>query len=251
MGIDWFKKMLRTYGNVADSSITAAKIGAGAVTETKIGTGAVTATKIGTGAVTVGKIGEGAITDVKISDGAVTRTKLDSYSGIGATRRLRLQDFKLGTLLQLAAAADGTVLGLAAGTYGSNGPRLIGSVANGNSKTEYARITFVLPPEYYAGENITIRLHCRVNGSAFVSQTVDVSVRKIDSEGGVGADICATAAQNLPAAWGNVDFTITGASLNPGDELDLLVTTVVNDTGGTLNKNAEIGSVILGCPETV
>jgi len=238
---NWFRRMLTMYGSVGDGAVTEGKIGAAAVTNAKIGALAVAAANLAADAVTT----------TKIIDAAVTRGKLAVYAGAGATRRIRMQDWRLQTLLQLAAAADGTHLGLAAGTYGTNGPELIGSVANANSKTEKARMVLTLPPEYVAGSNLLMRFRCRVNGSAFVAQTIDLSVRKMDAEAGIGADLVVENAQAIPAAWGLVDFTVTGASLGAGDELDILLTLAVNDTGGTLNKNAEVGLVIMGCPETV
>ncbi|MBE3044089.1 hypothetical protein IMZ48_16260 [Candidatus Bathyarchaeota archaeon] len=159
--------------------------------------------------------------------------------------------WRKGTFADLGATGDDTVLGLAGGTYGTNGPRLIGSAANASSKSEYARLLWTLPPEYVAGSDLTFRFRCQVDGSAAVSQTIDLSCRLVDAEGGVGADLVEEAAQALPIAWANVDFTVTGATLSPGDELDILLTLAVNDTGGSLNRSGEVGAVIIGCPETV
>lgn len=158
---------------------------------------------------------------------------------------VRLQDFKLSTLLELAATADGTNHGLSAGTHGSASPHLVGSAANNNSKTEVSRVLAVVPPDYVAGEDLTLRIHCRVDGDAAVGQTVDAEVFVGDKELGIGSDLASPAAQAIPNAWGDVDFAVDGSGLTPGSVLDIELTTVVNDTGGTLNKAAQIGDVSL------
>jgi len=155
------------------------------------------------------------------------------------------QAFKKADLVTpLAATGDGTNLGLAAGTHGTNGPHLIGSGANNNSKTETTRFTFTLPAEYDAGETITIRCHGRVDVVANASATLDVQCYENDREAGISADLCATGAQSInSASWADKDFTITPTALVAGDSLDVELTTVVDDTGGGGTCKAQIGQV--------
>ena len=63
---------------IANGSITEAKIATDAVTNTKIDDGAVTATKIGTDAVTTVKIENGAVTAAKLGTDAVTSDKIEN-----------------------------------------------------------------------------------------------------------------------------------------------------------------------------
>jgi hypothetical protein len=63
---------------IANGSITEAKIATDAVTNTKIDDGAVTATKIGTDAVTTVKIEDGAVTAAKLGTDAVTSAKIEN-----------------------------------------------------------------------------------------------------------------------------------------------------------------------------
>lgn len=49
---------------------------------------------------------------------------------------------------------------------------------------------------------------------------------------GLGADICATAAQSLTTSYANYDFTITPTGLAAGDVLNLDFALATNDTGG-------------------
>ena len=144
----------------------------------------------------------------------------------------------------LPTAGDATNLGLVAGTHGTASPYLEGTGANNNSKTETARFTFVLPPEYVAGETVTLRLHSRVDVVAATSATVDVECYEATGEAGVSADLCATAATTInSASWADKDFTITPTALTNGDTLDVQLTTVVNDGGGGGTCKANIGLV--------
>lgn len=164
---------------------------------------------------------------------------------------IALQDIKLPTLLQLAATAASGVWGIAAGTHGSASATLIGEAANGNSKTSVGRFTYVVPSSYTAGTNLTVRIRTKVTATASTSSTIDVTLFASDKEGGVGSDLCATAAQAVTNAYANKDFTITGTTLSPGDRLDIAVTSVNNDTGGTQNSVATVGDIRVLLTETV
>ncbi|MFZ5833019.1 MAG: hypothetical protein ACOY3P_23275 [Planctomycetota bacterium] len=152
-----------------------------------------------------------------------------------------------GTLAQLgnAAGTPSGAMGLTPGTHGTNTPIVVGEAANQNSKTNLARLQFVLPPEYVAGETITLRAHAKVSAAPQVGATLDVECFVSDGEAGPGAgDICATAAKNLTTSYADHDFTITPTGLAAGDVLDIEITAVVNDTGGSAgNKIASIGKL--------
>lgn len=147
-------------------------------------------------------------------------------------------------LSQLPTAADGTNLGLAAGTHGTSGAKLITSaVSSGGSATEAARFLFALPGEYVDGRTVTLRVRARAADTAGTSATVDAEVCKTDGEGGVGADLCATDARDAnSASWADLDFTVTPTSLAAGDLLDVEITAAVDDTGGD-GAQVEIGAV--------
>lgn len=250
MNVMRFMHCLRRFGSIPSLSVTGAKLATGAVTITKIGADAVDGTKIADDAVDTEHIAADAIEAAHLSDGCVERAALAVYASPGASRPVPFTSWLDPDLLPLPDTPDGTILGLAGGAYGTDGPRLVGSVANANSKTETARLLWTTPPEYVAGSNLLFRFRCRVDGTAHVSQKIDLSVRKVDAEAGVGADLVVEAPQDIPTAWDLVDFTVTGASINAGDELDILLTLAVDDSGGTLNRRVEVGCVIIGCPET-
>lgn len=201
------------------------------------------------GSISSTELADDAVTTDKIVDEAVSQSKLGT---IVVTRKVDLNALGVtADLTRLPSAGDGTSLGLVAGTYGTAAAKLSGSAANNNSKTETARGTLVLPSNYVAAGDVTVRIRCRVDGTAAVAQTVDLSARLVGADGAIGADIVETDAQTIPNVWDDVDFVITGTSLTPGAMLELLITTVVNDTGGTLNKAAEVASISLVSIERV
>lgn len=67
---------LRRVGEVADGSVTAAKLADGAVITPKIANDAVDVTKIATNAVTSAKIADGAVGTTEIADGAISPAKV-------------------------------------------------------------------------------------------------------------------------------------------------------------------------------
>jgi hypothetical protein len=145
----------------------------------------------------------------------------------------------------LAGAGDTTNLGEAWGTPGTDVPYLVGTACNGAAQTETARFQFELPAEYTPGESITVRVHAHVDTTPLtVSATVDVECFQGDKEKNAGADICATAAQDINSAtWADKDFTITPTGLVAGDILDIYITAAGDDTTGAVNKSIEIGAV--------
>lgn len=133
-------------------------------------------------------------------------------------------------------------LGLIGGTFGTNTPSIQTSdLKTAGSTTRYARVQVQLPPEYQAGETVSVRLHAgMLTHVADVSATLDVECYKSDRERGVSADLCATAAQSINSlTLASKTFIITSTSLTPGDVLDIRLTMVVND--------AASATAVIGC----
>lgn len=140
-----------------------------------------------------------------------------------------------GALLGASAGTPAGAFGITYGTLGTASPKIVSEAASGNTKTNKMRRSFPLPPEYVSGQPITVRVRAKEEvGAATVSTTVDVKVYKTDKEAGIGSDICATDAIDVTTAVGNKDFTVTPTGLVAGDVLDIEVTGVVTDTGGTV-----------------
>ena len=175
------------------------------------------------------------------------RTNITQETGV---YDLYLQDWRTAGTLALLGTSAGTpanAMGITPGTFGSAAPILVGEAASGNVKTDYARYQFQLPPEYVAGQALTLRVHAKLTTAAYVptSTTLDAEVYKVDGEAGIGSDICATAAQQLTASYADYDFTITPATLSPGDKLDIRITGLVTDTGGTTGATLNVGRTTL------
>lgn len=140
-------------------------------------------------------------------------------------------------------------LGLIGGTFGSSAPTLqTYDVKSAGAVTLYARTEIILPQEYVAGQTVTLRFRAAMLTTvADTSATLDVECYEADDgEGGIGADICATAAQDINSlSWANFDFTITPTALVPGSILDVRIAIAVNDGAGAAVVKACIGKAEL------
>jgi hypothetical protein len=151
-----------------------------------------------------------------------------------------------GTNLPATPGSDD--LGLSGGTHGSATPMVISTTSSGTTITQKLRFEFVLPPSYVPAGRVYIRLHSRVQVTAQVSATVDVSAYESDSEAGVSADLCITPAMTINSAtWADKDFILTATALTVGSRLDVLVTVALDDTGGANACIANIGSIEVLC----
>lgn len=140
----------------------------------------------------------------------------------------------LQTNLPGTAATDD--LALITGTLGTDQPTIEAGDVKATSGTRYARAQIPLPVEYVAAQTVTIRLNGHVTTTvADTSCTVDVQAYRVGRDGTVGSDICATAAQSINSlSAANKDFTITPASLSPGDLLDVRIAIIwVDGATGT------------------
>lgn len=173
---------------------------------------------------------------------AVMRYLIDTLSAAGEVvkQTIPLAELRKTSAMKdaLADAAGTNLLGLA----DAAGSVLSGTQTNNTSVAESASLIYVLPPNYVAGEAITVRARAKVSAARFVSATVDVIAKKI-TDGALGADICATAAQALTTDYANYDFTITPTGLVAGDSLQLDIYLNNNDTGGNSNGTATISEL--------
>lgn len=145
----------------------------------------------------------------------------------------------------LTGTANTDDLGLVGGTFASASPTVQTSDADNTTIQQYARFVFALPPEYVAGETVTLRIHAGVNTSvASSSATVDAVVYRMDSTAGIGSDLCATSAISINSTTNaNKDFTITPATLGPGDQLDVRIVIDIVDSGAGTATIGEIGKI--------
>lgn len=151
-----------------------------------------------------------------------------------------------GTLLPATPASDD--LGLVGGTFGSASPTIqTGDLKAAGSTTRRARVTFNLPPEYVAGQSVTIRAHCGMNTTvADTTATIDFEAYRSDDEEGIGSDLVATSATSFNSLTdANKDFTVNAATLSPGDTLDIRMSVVINDGATATAVIGVIGKVEL------
>lgn len=126
-----------------------------------------------------------------------------------------------------------------------------GEITDNETEVSVAVAQVVLPTEYVAGTNLTVRLPVKIvkTGSANNNgSTIDLSAYA-QAQGAVGSDLVTTAAQTFAAVdtWYNKDFTVDGRTLAAGDTLNLVITASVIDDeagGGTLRLNLDAPKII-------
>jgi len=149
----------------------------------------------------------------------------------------------LATNLPATSGTDD--LGLYGGTFGSASPKVSTGDVKASSVTRYARFQFALPPEYVAGQSVTVRLHAGMTTTAAdTSATVDVECYKSDDEAGIGSDLCTTTAADInDTTDADFDFVITPTGLTAGDVLDIRLTVAVVDSATGTAVIADIGKI--------
>jgi hypothetical protein len=152
---------------------------------------------------------------------------------------LRIHDAFATTLTATGNTDD---LGLVGGTFGSASQMIQTGDVKTLTATRYARFQFRLPAEYDSAGTVTLRASAgMVTTVASSSATIDFEVYKSNKTGGIGSDLCATAATTINSlTFGDKDFSITASGLVAGDLLDIrmAIATVDGATG-----TAVIGAV--------
>lgn len=149
------------------------------------------------------------------------------------------------TNLPGTAATDD--LALIGGTFGSASPVIRTSDAKATTVTQRARCTFQLPHNYVAGQSVTIRAHAgMITTVSDGMATVDFEAYRSDDEAGIGSDLVTTAATTINSLTdANKDFTVTPATLAPGDTLDIRMTVAITDTATATAVIGQIGAVTM------
>ena len=152
------------------------------------------------------------------------------------------------TNLPGTAATDD--LALIGGTFGTSPPVVsAGDCKALGATSRYARFMVELPECYEAGETVTLSLSAGVVTTvASVSCTVDVECYELDKIGGIGSDLCATAATTINSlVFAAKSFTITSSGLVAGDVLDIRITIAVNDAATVTAVTPTIAAIDLLC----
>lgn len=160
--------------------------------------------------------------------------------------QLRIWD-AFATVLTGTAGTDD--LALVGGTFATNSPAVRSSDGKATTITQYARFIFALPPEYVAGQTVTLRAYAGMNTTVSdTTATIDFQAYRMDGTGGIGSDLCTTSATSINSLTNaNKDFTIDPATLGPGDQLDVRVTIAITDSATVTAVIGEIGSLTFLC----
>lgn len=150
----------------------------------------------------------------------------------------------------LPAAALNDDMGLITGTFGTDIATLQSIDFKAGATDEKCAFHFRLPVEYVSGATITVRLRAgmvtTISDQGAGGCTVDVECYESDRDGAVGADLCATAAQNMNVlVHADKDFTITPTTLAAGDLLDFRLSFAGTDVATGTAVIAEISQVEL------
>ena len=178
---------------------------------------------------------------LRLKDGGITRQKLATAT---KTFEIPLTNIRGTTgLIPDATLADSVWAWLIA----SNVLKVSSNAADSTTKTAAGYINFVLPPEYVSGQNLAVKITTQlisVTGTGVTNNGSDIDCevyRQVRGagQGGVGSDLCTTAAQTY-AALDTVyekSFTIDGATLVAGDRINIKV------TGRAIESNAGNGTI--------
>lgn len=158
---------------------------------------------------------------------------------------LRVWDAYHTNLPGTAAADD---LALLSGTFGTSPPVVsAGDCKALGATTRYARFQVQLPESYESAETITLAISAgMLTTVADVTCTIDVEAFKLDKIGGIGADLCATAAVTINSlVFGTKSFTITPSGMAAGDVLDVRVAVACNDAATATAVTPTIAAITL------
>lgn len=177
-----------------------------------------------------------------IARSALTQDDLAEYV-------VKLSDCKVHDAMAttLTGTANNDDMAYITGTPGTDAPTLQGVDFGGTTSDEKCAFEFVLPPEYVAGQTITLAVTASmVTTVSDGTATIDAECWVADDAGAVGSDICATAAQSINSLTpATKSFTITPTSRAPGDRLIIRLSFAGSDTGDAGVMIPEIQKVAL------
>lgn len=216
--------------------LTVAEGGTGASTLTSggfvigAGTSPLTATKTPTGMTSVNG------NSIPTNTGGTFLTTAGTVSattGLTVTP-LPLVGMKTVAGLQMTGSASSTNWGLvytpATGNY------LTGTATSSGSTSNVASFDIVLPPNYIAGTNVTLKVACYYTNSSSTASVHTMAAAAYLNDpalGTQGSTLIATTAQTCPITTATAQsFTITGTSLVPGSYLTLTFSAAVTNAGG-------------------
>jgi len=153
----------------------------------------------------------------------------------------------------LGDAPDATDLGLA----DAIGSPVVGTTTNGGSTataTEKCSFDFAVPPDYVAGNDLTVRINALVSAARNAASPLDVVAKLIKAGALDATDLCTTSAIDMKdvttAADENfaIDNDAAGDVLAPGSVLHVEISFKTDDTAATNDGYAKINAVTVLVP---
>jgi len=144
----------------------------------------------------------------------------------------------------VAATGANDDLAVVYNTFLTAGPTVETGDLKNTTTTRKVGFEFVVPPEYVAGQTITLRANAGMKTTvASTSTTIDFEVAR---RAAPTVDVCATAAQSINSLTAaDKDFTITPTNVVPGDILDVVSSVTVTDTATGTAVIGKINSIAL------
>ena len=137
-------------------------------------------------------------------------------------------------------------LGLYAGAFATGCPYVSTGDVKTLTVTRYARTVWQVPLEFVTGQRITLRANAgMITTVASSLATVDFEIYKMGENALIsGSDINATAAQSCNSlTFAELSYTVTTATLAPGDLLDIRLTIAVTDAATATAVIAALGAM--------
>jgi len=194
---------------------------------------------------------------IRVADGSIVNNSISSAADIVRSKmaqetlvkyivpltRLRVHD-NMALLLPNPSATDD--LGWPVShAFGTVSPYIDSRDLATLSTSLYARGTFMLPPEYDDGQTVQVQIRAgALTTVADTSLDLDLVLYEVDRDGGISADLCQTAAQDINnLTLADKAFTINATSLARGNELDFRIEVAVVDAASGTVVRAKITEV--------
>lgn len=160
---------------------------------------------------------------------------------------LRVWDAFQTNLPGTAATDDLAVIG---GTFASAPPTVqAGDLKAAGATTRYARFLVAVPECFVAGETLNLVFSAGMTTTvADTSCTLDLQAYRLDKDGGIGSDLCLTAATTINStSFADKSFSLDPATLAPGDVLDCRIAIACNDAATVTAVIPTVASIDVAC----
>lgn len=169
--------------------------------------------------------------DTVIGDRQLTTAVIAGALNI-TSRSLPLTAARSDTGAVLTATSTGGAMGISRTAGTSLG--LIGETTSASAVTDKALWEISLPDTYAVGSNITVTVNCNYTGGGTVTaasctMTVAAYTETLGTEAAIAG---ITAAQQIPAAAGNLVFTVPGTGLVAGQRLVMELVMLITSASG-------------------